>query len=141
MAEAKTQRTTKAAPAGKAAEVETDETGVINEGAAKADITKAVEQGDQDRVAMASRKPDGTPDQTPGFTYQDPEAAREATERQLTEQAVSNADQVVRAPAEAGPAGAGGSEPDPAVQRIVEAHEQAAEAGRKKVDGEIDEHS
>lgn len=58
--------------------------------------TKAA-TGDVDRVAMASRRPDGTPDQTPGFEYIDKDFAAEATKRQLTEQAVSAADSKIRA--------------------------------------------
>lgn len=145
MAEAKTQRTTKAATgADPAPKADTDETGIVREDVTKADVTKAVEHGDQDRVAMASRRADGTPDQTAHFTYQNPEAAREASEWQLTEQAVSNADQVIRVPADAvtdGEGNEGSSAPDPAVARIVQVHEQAAETGRKRLDGEIREHS
>jgi hypothetical protein len=138
MAEARqTQKTTKAAGASEASQVDTDETGILNTGASEADVRKAVAEGDQDRVAMASRKADGQPDQTPAFTYIDTAAAREATETQLTVQAVSNADQVVRAPAEAGPQGEGSTEPDPAVQQIVRVHEQAAEQARERVDSEL----
>jgi hypothetical protein len=137
MAEAKTQKTTKAAT-GNPPAVETDETGVLRK---DADVAAAVERGEQDRVQMASRKPDGTPDQTPGFTYIDPEVAREASEKQLAEQAVSVADQAVRAPAEAGPGGGGSGEPDPAVQQIVDVHAKAAEQAVKRVASEIDEHT
>ncbi|GAA2092344.1 hypothetical protein [Actinomadura alba] len=89
--------------------------------------------GDTDRVAMASRRPDGTPAQAPGFTYIDPAAAREASETQLTEQTVSAVDQVVRAPTEGGE---GSEEPDPAVSQIVQAHEQAAGVARARVEDE-----
>ena len=140
MAEAKqsTQKTTRAATGRtEASKVETDETGILREDVGETEVKKAVETGDTDKVAMVSRHADGTPAQTPGFTYLDPAAAREASEKQLTEQAVSNADQVVRAPAEAGPQGGeGSSEPDPAVSRIAAAHEQAAELAQARVEDE-----
>lgn len=137
MAESKT---TKAAQA-KAEPVETvNDSGIAAE-TSKKDVRTAVEQGDQDRVAMASRRPDGTPAQTPGFTYIDEDAAREAAERQLTEQAVSNADAVVRVPAEvptdADTRTAEQGEQDPAVQAISDVHEQAAKAARARVDDEF----
>jgi hypothetical protein len=140
MADSKS-RTTKAADP--AARVETDETGILREDVGDREVTAAVSGGAQDRVAMASRLPDGTPAQTPGFTYIDPEAAKEAGAKQLAEQAVSNADAVLRAPADAGPGegGEGSSAPDPAVQRIADVHERVAAEAAEKVDAEVDKHS
>ena len=134
MAEAKTQKTTRAATPD-APKVETDESGILRK---DPDVAAAVDRGEVDRVQMASRKPDGTPAQTPGFEYIDAETARKASEQQLTEQAVSVADQAIRVPA----AGSGeGSEPDPTVQRIVDVHAKAAEQAVKRVDAELDEHA
>ena len=137
MAESKTTKTAQA----KAEPVETvNDSGIAAE-TSKKDVKAAVERGDQDRVAMASRRPDGSPAQTENFTYIDEDVAREATEKQLTEQAVSNADQVVRVPAEAptdadaGETGRDGM--DPAVSAIADVHEQAAKAARARVEDEF----
>lgn len=76
-----------------------------------------------DRVAMASRKPDGTPAQTEPFEFiGDTETVQAAAATQVGEQLVSNADDAAarEALATATPA-----EPyqDPAVQQRIEQYE------------------
>jgi K+-transporting ATPase c subunit len=94
--------------------------------------------GDHDRVVMASRKADGTPDQTPDFTYiGDKEVSKTLTEEQLLQQRVSAADVEVRGVAAGGSAG-GASKPDKVVAPIVAAHEKAAKDAAKDASSEVD---
>lgn len=90
---------------------------------------------DVDRVAMASRTADGTPDQTPGFEYVDPEVAVEATAAQLTEQRASALDEQHRAPA--------GEDPldNKQVEQLADAQDKAAESARKDAEAEVNAHS
>jgi hypothetical protein len=95
-------------------------------------------KGDHDRVVMASRHPDGSPDQTPDFTYiGDKEFSKSATAEQLKQQAVSAEDVRLRGAAAAG-GGEGGSEPDDAVQKLIDAHESAAKGAEKTANAEVD---
>lgn len=90
---------------------------------------------DVDRVAMASRAADGTPDQTPGFAYVDPETAVEATAAQLAEQRASALDEQHRAPL--------GEDPldNAQVEKLAAAQDKAADAARKDAETEVDAHT
>jgi hypothetical protein len=93
--------------------------------------------GDHDRVAMASRLPDGTPHQTPDFEFiGDRDFAIEASKQQLREQAVSAKDVEMRG-AGTGNGEQGDSKPDAAVQRLIDAHEAAAKAAEGKAESEV----
>lgn len=92
--------------------------------------------GDHDRVVMASRKPDGSPDQTPDFEYiGDKAVSIAATEKQLTEQRISAAD------VEARGVTSGGTEEtkqDPSVAKVAKAHEAAAKGAAKDAKSEVE---
>lgn len=100
--------------------------------------------GDHDRVVMASRKADGTPDQTPDFTYiGDKEVTLEATKKQLAEQAVSAADVAARGVtsdddgADTSKLPATGPESDPSIAELADAHKAAEKAGEKAAEREV----
>jgi len=96
--------------------------------------------GDHDRVVQASRKADGTPDQTPDFTYiGDKETSIRATEEQLTQQRVSAEDVRLRGASTAGTDGSGPGEPDAAVKKIADAHEKAAKSAASDAKSEVEE--
>lgn len=92
---------------------------------------------DHDRVVIASRKADGTPDQTSDFTYiGDKEVSIAATKTQLAQQAVSGVD--VEQRGVAGTTGADqGNKPDPGVQKLIDAHESATKAAESKAEAEV----
>lgn len=99
--------------------------------------------GDKDRVVMASRLKDGTPDQTPDFEYiGDKEATLRATEEQLKVQAVSAADVAARgaaSPAEDETNGPStGPESDPSIAALNEVHKAAEERAVKAARAEVD---
>lgn len=92
--------------------------------------------GDHDRVVIASRRADGTPDQTPDFTYIGDEATSiEAAKRQLSEQAVSAVD--VRERGVGGPGAASPGEPDPDTRELQKKQESAASAAAKAGESEV----
>lgn len=105
--------------------------------------TKAV-GGDHDRVVMASRKPDGTPDQTPDFTYiGDKETTLAATKEQLKQQAVSAVDVAERGvtSSEADDKSglpATGPQSDPSIGAMADKHDKAAKAAEKAAETEVD---
>lgn len=119
---------------------------------ANATERKDLPTGDHDRVAMASRLPDGTPHQTPDFEFLgDEDAVREAAEVQLKQQRVSAADTAARGVeatagvlADEDTSGDGSINPtdapqDPSIQRLTEIHETAAEGAVKAAETEVAE--
>lgn len=97
--------------------------------------TKAFADAPQDQVVMASRRADGTPDQTPGFAYiGDKEASIEATKAQLATSAVSAVDAARQRDAAADKAD---SAPDPIVAEDIEAKQKAAAAAEKAAEAEV----
>lgn len=101
---------------------------------ASSPAAKAVSEPDHDRVAMASRRPDGSPAQTADFEYiGDKEVAVEAAKEQLKQQAVSAVDAKERA------ALAADEEipQDPTVEKLTEAHDKAAAAAEKAAESEV----
>lgn len=104
---------------------------------------KVTPDADHDRVVMASRRADGTPDQTDPFEYiGDKDTAIAAAKVQLGQQAASAVDIAIRG-VTAGPGGPGtasAGEPDPAVQEIKDAHDEAIAAAEKKAEAEVKAH-
>lgn len=102
--------------------------------------------GDKDRVVMASRRADGTPDQTPDFEYiGDKDVTLRATEEQLKVQAVSAADVAARgfgpgptADADKSKLPSTGPESDPSIAKLNDAHtaavDRAVDAARAEVE-------
>ncbi|MEO7836210.1 MAG: hypothetical protein ABIS21_01050 [Acidimicrobiales bacterium] len=83
---------------------------------------------------MASRKADGTPDQTPDFTYiGDKQFSIDATTEQLKQQRVSAADVAARGAS----SDDGDSAPDAAVQKIKDAHDKAADGAAADAESEV----
>ncbi|MDH6226213.1 hypothetical protein [Streptomyces sp. MJP52] len=115
---------------------ETPETGVTQSRPTAA----AAEHGDHDRIVMASRKADGSMDQTRPEFIGDKETAIEAAREQLAVQAVSAVDTAARG-VTAGPAedGTGSSEPDAEVKALKDAQEKAAKAAEAKAEREVNE--
>lgn len=104
-------------------------------GNASTPATKAVGGGDHDRVAMASRHPDGSPAQTPDFTYiGDPDVAVSSAKTQLAEQAVSAADVKARGVTADEDTD---SEPDSAVAELAKTHKDAVKAAESAADSEV----
>jgi hypothetical protein len=94
--------------------------------------------GDHDRVAMASRLPDGTPHQTADFEYiGDKDVAIDAAKRQLAEQAVSAVDVEHRGVGAPPATGEGSSEPDPGVRKLKAAQDKAAKAAESSAEREV----
>lgn len=95
--------------------------------------------GDHDRVVMASRRADGTPDQSPDFEFiGDRDATLEATKAQLATSAVSAVDaERQRAVATPDAGEEGSSEPDPVVAEDVKAKEAAAKSAEKAAEAEV----
>lgn len=90
--------------------------------------------GDHDRVTMASRKPDGTPDQTPDFEYiGDREVTLAQTKRQLGEQAVSAIDVEQRAAAAAEEE----VPQDATIAENIKLHEAAVKDTDKQAEAEV----
>lgn len=96
---------------------------------------RVTKDADHDRIVMASRAPDGTPNQHDPEFIGDKDVAVEAAKTQLTEQKVSAVDQAIRGVSdeEAG----GGSKPDPQVAEIKKAHEAAAASAGKQAEAEV----
>jgi len=93
--------------------------------------------GDHDRVAMASRRPDGTPHQTNDFEFiGDQQVAIDAAKHQLREQAVSAKDVELRGAGTA-EADADASKPDPEVQKLIDAHNAVAKSAEGKAEAEV----
>lgn len=93
-------------------------------------------QADHDRVVMASRKPDGTPDQTPDFEFiGDPETVLEANTEQLKVQAVSAADATARGQ-NAGSTEDEGPE-DPTIAELQSVHSEAEKAAESQAKSEV----
>ncbi|KUH38389.1 hypothetical protein ATE80_13045 [Streptomyces kanasensis] len=101
---------------------------------------QAAEHGDHDRIVMASRRPDGTPDQLNPEFIGDKETAVQAAREQLAVQAASAVDIAARG-VTAGPAedGTGGSEPDAEIKALKEAQDKAVETAEARAEREVNE--
>lgn len=96
-------------------------------------------KGDHDRVVIASRKPDGTPDQSPDFEFIGPKTfAVEASKEQMRQQAVSAVDTEIRG-VESGGTAAASTKEDPTIAKLQQAHDTAASAAEKRAEAEVNE--
>ncbi|MFF4746795.1 hypothetical protein [Streptomyces sp. NPDC001268] len=101
---------------------------------------KAAEQGDHDRIVMASRKADGSMDQTDPEFIGDKDVALAAAKEQLAVQAASAVDVAARGvSSKTGDDGAGSSEPDADVQALKDAQDEAVKAAESQAEREIGE--
>jgi len=99
----------------------------------------ALKTTDHDRVVMASRKADGTPDQTADFTYiGDKDIAIEASKVQLAQQAVSAVDVEHRGVSSSIGGTDLGNDPDPQVQKIIDAHKAAEKSAHAQAEKEVE---
>lgn len=119
---------------------------------ANATERKDLPTGDHDRVAMASRLPDGTPHQTPDFEFLgDREDVEAAAVEQLKVQRVSAADTAARGVettsgvlAEDAAEGDGSINPtnapqDPSIEKLTKIHESAAKGAEADAKAEVAE--
>jgi hypothetical protein len=99
---------------------------------------KAAETGDHDRIVMASRKPDGSMDQTDPEFIGDKDVAVAAAKEQLAQQAASAVDTAARGVSGyPNGDGAGSSEPDPDVQALKDAQDEAVKAAEAQAEREV----
>lgn len=111
-------------------------TGVLQEKPSAA----AAEQGDHDRIVMASRRPDGSMDQINPEFIGDRETTLAAAKEQLAVQAASAVDVAARGVTDrTGTPGTGDSEPDADVKALQKAQDKAAEAARSRAEREVGE--
>jgi len=90
---------------------------------------------DHDRVVIASRKRDGTPDQDDNFTFiGDKDVAIKANSEQLAVQAASALD-VAHRGVSSGTAGE--AEPDPEIKKLKDAQDAAAKAAEAQAKSEV----
>ncbi|WP_455360017.1 hypothetical protein [Streptomyces sp. SYSU K21746] len=101
---------------------------------------KAAEQGDHDRIVMASRRPDGSMDQINPEFIGDKDVALAAAKEQLAVQAASAVDTAARG-VTSGPAedGVGSSEPDAEVKALKDAQDAAVEAAQSRAEREVND--
>ncbi len=115
-----------------------EKVGIAATGDSQGRVTPAA---DHDRVAMASRRPDGTPDQDENFEYIGPkDRVMEAAKEQLRQQRVSAVDVAIRGVQSVrSDEGVGSSAPDPAVQEIIDAHKDAEKGAEADAEAEVNE--
>ncbi|MFE9738816.1 hypothetical protein [Streptomyces sp. NPDC006477] len=98
----------------------------------------AAEQGDHDRIVMASRRADGSMDQIRPEFIGDKDVAIAAAKQQLAEQAASAVDVAARG-VSSSPEGAESSEPDPDIAALKEAQDKAIAAAEDRAEHEVRE--
>ncbi|MEU9789106.1 hypothetical protein AB0E27_00530 [Streptomyces sparsogenes] len=98
----------------------------------------AAQQGDHDRIVMASRRADGTPDQINPEFIGDKDVAIAAAQEQLAQQAASAVDTAARGVSST-PEGTGSSEPDAEVKALKDAQDKAVEAAKDKAAREVED--
>lgn len=91
--------------------------------------------GDHDRVAMLSRKPDGSLDQINPEVIGDKEQAIAASKEQLAQQAVSAVDAAEQAAQSASQVE---QTQDPTIQRRQDVHKHVAEAAKKQAEADVE---
>ncbi|MFF6925842.1 hypothetical protein [Streptomyces californicus] len=96
----------------------------------------AAEKGDHDRIVMASRRADGSMDQTRPEFIGDKDVAIAAAKEQLAQQAASAVDVAARGVSST-PEGEGSSEPDPDVAALKAAQDQAIETAEAQAEREV----
>ncbi|MEU7032728.1 hypothetical protein ABZ958_03455 [Streptomyces sp. NPDC046237] len=98
----------------------------------------AAEQGDHDRIVMASRRADGSMDQIRPEFIGDKDVAIAAAKQQLAEQAASAVDVAARG-VSTSPEGAEASKPDPDIAALKEAQDKAIATAEAKAEREVRE--
>jgi hypothetical protein len=96
----------------------------------------AAEQGDHDRIVMASRRADGSMAQTRPEFIGDKDIALGAAKEQLGQQAASAVDVAARG-VTANPDGVGSTEPDAEVQALKDAQDEAVKAAEAQAEREV----
>ncbi|MFD5875702.1 hypothetical protein [Streptomyces sp. NPDC060322] len=96
----------------------------------------AAKAGDHDRIVMASRKADGSMDQVAPEFIGDKDVAIAAAKEQLGQQAASAVDTAARGVSSA-QEGAGSSEPDPDVQALKDAQDEAVAGAESQAEREV----
>ncbi|MFJ1808541.1 MULTISPECIES: hypothetical protein [unclassified Streptomyces] len=101
---------------------------------------QAAAAGDHDRIVMASRRADGSMDQTAPEFIGDKDVAIAAAKKQLAEQAASAVDVAARGVSSAqAEDGTGPAEPDPDVKALKDAQDEAAKAAEERAVREVEE--
>jgi len=98
----------------------------------------AAEQGEHDRIVMASRRADGSMDQYRPEFIGDKDVALAAAKEQLAQQAASAVDVAARGVSTASEA-AQRAEPDPDIQALKDAQNKAIEAAEARAEREVGE--
>ncbi|MFF3300964.1 hypothetical protein [Streptomyces sp. NPDC002908] len=96
----------------------------------------AAKAGDHDRIVMASRKADGSMDQTAPEFIGDKDVAIAAAKEQLGQQAASAVDVAARGVSST-PEAAAASEPDPDVKALKDAQDEAVTAAESQAEREV----
>ncbi|GGU90981.1 hypothetical protein GCM10010275_29990 [Streptomyces litmocidini] len=97
----------------------------------------AAKAGDHDRIVMASRRPDGTPDQIAPEFIGDKDVALAAAKEQLAVQAASAVDVAARG-VSSSPEGDGATAPpDPEIQALKDAQDKAREEAEARAEREV----
>ncbi|MGA6873095.1 hypothetical protein ACO8D0_14480 [Streptomyces pratensis] len=98
----------------------------------------AAKAGDHDRIVMASRRADGSMDQTAPEFIGDKDVAIAAAKEQLGQQAASAVDVAGRGVSST-PEGAGSSEPDPDVQALKDEQDKAIASAESQAEHEVNQ--
>ncbi|MGW0032120.1 hypothetical protein ACWDXD_20120 [Streptomyces sp. NPDC003314] len=99
----------------------------------------AAKAGDHDRIVMASRRPDGTPDQIAPEYIGDKDVALAAAKEQLAVQAASAVDVAARGVSSSPEDGGATAPPDPEIQALKDAQDKAVEAAEARAEREVDQ--
>ena len=98
----------------------------------------AAKAGDHDRIVMASRRADGSMDQTAPEFIGDKDVAIAAAKEQLGQQAASAVDVAARGVSST-PEGAGSSEPDPDVQALKDEQDKVIASAESQAEREVNQ--
>ena len=98
----------------------------------------AAKAGDHDRIVMASRKADGSMDQTAPEFIGDKDVAIAAAKEQLGQQAASAVDVAARGVSST-PEAAAAAEPDPDVKALKDAQDEAVAAAESQAEREVNQ--
>lgn len=98
----------------------------------------AAKAGDHDRIVMASRRADGSMDQTAPEFIGDKNVAVAAAKEQLGQQAASAVDVAARGVSST-PEGAAPSEPDPDVQALKDEQDKAIASAESQAEREVNQ--
>ncbi|WP_327329843.1 hypothetical protein OG279_09630 [Streptomyces sp. NBC_01201] len=98
----------------------------------------AAKGGDHDRIVMASRRADGSMDQTAPEFIGDKDVAIAAAKEQLGQQAASAVDVAARGVSST-PEGAAPSEPDPDVKALKDEQDKAIESAEAQAEREVND--